>query len=90
MHLVQYFLDVLSFVSNRVYVLGASHQETVCANGIKRRFPQLSRFAYNRCKLLTYSSFGIAAAPPTSSAEAIHNRVFRPLARYTLRMGGQQ
>ena len=37
--------------------------------------------------LLTYSSVGIAAAPPTSSAEAIHHRVFRPLARYTLRMG---
>ena len=34
---------------------------------------------------LTYSSVGIAAAPPTSSTEAIHH--FWLLARYTLRMG---
>ena len=33
---------------------------------------------------LTYSSVGIAAAPPTSSTEAIHH--FLPIARYTLRM----
>ena len=38
-------------------------------------------------KLRTNSSSSIAAAPPTSSAEAIRHRMFRSLARYTFRMG---
>ena len=38
--------------------------------------------------LLTNSTGGLAAAPPTFSAEAILHCVFRPLARHTLRMGG--
>ena len=44
----------------------------------------LLKLREDNSKLLTYSSVGIVAAPPTSSAEAIHHRVFRPLARYIL------
>ena len=37
--------------------------------------------------LLTKNTGGLAVAPPTSSAEAILHRGFRPLARHTHRMG---
>ena len=37
--------------------------------------------------LLTKNTGGLAVAPGTSSAEAILHRGFRPLARYTHRMG---
>ena len=39
-------------------------------------------------QLLTYSSVGIAAVPPTSSAKAIHHRVFRPLESVHSQDGG--
>ena len=46
---------------------------------IRKYFPYIFR--------ITNSTGGLAAASPTSSAEAILHHVFRPLARYTLRMG---
>ena len=49
--------------------------------------PPIFFFIYNQ---YCTGSLGVAAAPPTSSPEAILHCVFRPLARYTLRTGGPQ